>query len=249
MGRVFQNLAGLLAGRFDRGGLGWAAPSVPRRPVVASTGLRGLDTALGIGGLPAGGVTELVGSPREQSAGGVVCLSARIAAHFQHRQQMVAIIDLTGSYDAALAEQCGLAAAHHLLSRPRTLRAALKRLEQAARQVDLVIVCLGMLSETLAQVPPALRRTLLARLRRIVRSSSAAFLLLTTPQEKHPFHPLNYPRGFPLDRLAEIRLWIQEEHWLPRRGPKTTCRLQVAVVDSRLAAPGKGVSLRIKLSP
>jgi recombination protein RecA len=219
------------------------AADIPTLP----TGLRPLDKALGIGGLPCGKITELIGPGRTSLSGGVTCIAAKIGSKIQRQQQLVTIIDMRYNFDPWQAERCGLIAPQLLLTRPDTVFAALTTLESAARNPGLVVVNMGLVSGLLSHANPDLLKTLLGRLRSIVRQSESVFLFLTTPFEDNPFSPTSYPSGFPLADLADIRLWVQEENWTYKEGLATAYKASLAVIKNRLAPVGTGADIRIKL--
>ena len=247
--RIIQSVAGVLAEPAPR-------PAIPtqlayRAPadiLTIPTGLRPVDRALGIGGLPCGKITELMGSGASATGGGTTCITAKIAARLQRQQEIVTIIDMNHSFDPWQAQRCGLIAPHLLLARPDTLLAALTTLENAARNTKLVIVVMGFVTGLLEHVGPESLMTLLRRLEKIVKQSGTAFIFVTTPQQKDPFSPSNYPGGFPLADLAEIRLWVQDENWSYDAGLVTAYKASLTVVKNELATAGKGATVRIKLA-
>jgi RecA/RadA recombinase len=222
-------------------------PAVVKGPVL-STGLRPLDKTLSIGGLPGGHITELIGPAVSPPSDGVMCLAAKIGAKTQRQQLPVAIIDLPHTFDPWLAERCGLMAPHLFLTRPDTMLAALSTLESAARSPGLALVNLGVVSDLLRHAEPDLLKTLLGRLRVIVRQSNGVFLFITIPLDNNPFNPANYPAGFPLAELAAVRLWTQNESWTYKDSLATAYKATVTVIKNRLAAPGLGADIRLKLA-
>jgi hypothetical protein len=74
------------------------------------------------------------------------------------------------------------------------------------------------------------------------------FLFLTNPVDNNAFAPANYPPGFPLADLADIRLWVQSESWTNKDGFATAYKASIAVIKNRLAAVGTGTDIRIKLT-
>jgi recombination protein RecA len=212
-----------------------------------STGFRPLDKALGTGGLPYSKITELIG-PAATSLSGTTTLAARMASKVQRKQQVVTIIDMSHSFDTWYAEQAGLIAPQLLLNRPNTVFEAVTTLERAAQTEGMVIVVMGVVAELLKHAEPDLLKTLLGRLRAIVRQSNNIFLVITSPQTKDPFSPANYPVGFPLAELADVRLWIQEENWTYKEGLASAYKASLAVIKNRLAIAGKGADVRIKFS-
>jgi recombination protein RecA len=212
-----------------------------------STGIRPLDRAVGIGGLPVGKITELVGPNGGSITGGPTLLAARIAARAQKQQKTVVIVDMAHSFDPWQAERCGLIAPQLLLTRPDTVFDAVATLEQAGRSAQLVIIVLGIVSDLLSHIEPDLLNTLLRRIHNIVHTSSGAFLFSTIPVNKDPFSPENYPPGFQLARLASLRLWLQNESWSFAGGLPTAYKASLTVIKNNLALAGKGANLHIKL--
>ncbi|RPJ59184.1 MAG: hypothetical protein EHM12_07160 [Dehalococcoidia bacterium] len=222
-------------------------PPVTNVPTL-STGLRPLDKTLGIGGLPCGKITELLGPATQPASDGVLCIAAKIGAKIQRQQQLVTIIDMMRNFDPWQAERCGLMAPHLFLTRPDTAFAALATMESAAHSQGLVLVNMGAVPELLRHAGPDLLKTLLWRLRGIVRQSDSVFLFITIPQDNNPFSLANYPSGFPLAELAEVRLWVQNESWTYKDGLATAYKANLTVIKNRLAVAGLGADIRIKLA-
>ena len=247
--RIIQSVAGVLAEPAARPAIPTKlAYKAPADVQTVPTGFRPIDKALGIGGLPCGKITELIGSGASPIGSGTTCLTAKIAAKVQRQQEIVTIIDMNQSFDPWQAERCGLIAPQVLIARPDTLLAALATLESAARNSKLVIVVMGIVTGLLQHVEPESLKTLHRRLENIVKHSESVFIFVTTPSNKDPFNPSNYPDGFPLTDLAEIRLWVQEESWSHEAGLVTAYKANITVIKNRLAVAGKGADIRLKLA-
>ncbi|NJN93006.1 MAG: hypothetical protein HC875_02410 [Anaerolineales bacterium] len=246
--QIIENVAGLFSGRLARPALPAAFNFRPAGQVVAlPTGFRALDKALGIGGLPQGKITELMGTEVEASSGALL-LAAGIAAKVQRKQQIVTIIDLSHQFDPWLGERCGLIAPQLLLTRPETAFAALTTLESVAGRDGLVMIVMGVVADLFSQTERNLLYTLLGRLRAIIRQSNSAFLFVTSPSDNSPFSPANYPAGFPLADIANIRLWIQEDTWTHQHGIATAYKASLAVIKNEWAVAGAGADIRINLT-
>jgi hypothetical protein len=211
------------------------------------TGIRALDKAVEIGGLPHGQVTELVESDNGLSAGGGTLIASRIAARAQRQQQIVSIIDLNRGFDPWQAERCGLVAPQLLLSRPDTVFEAVSSLESAARHAALVVVMMGSALDLLAHVGASRRKTLLRRLRNIAHTGQSVILLITNPGKNDPFDPATYPPGFPLADIAAVRLWMQDETWSYNDGLATAFKASLTVIKNDFGTVGKGANVRVKL--
>lgn len=248
--KVFESVAGILINPFSRFHLPVAANTnpIPADLVTVTTGFRALDKAVGLGGLPYGRVTELMGPGGSLASSGALNIAARIAAKVQRKQQIVTIIDLSTNFDPWQAERCGLIAPHLLLQQPETIFEALTALEVTAQREGLIIVIFGQTSNLLSQASPHLRKALLGRVRHIVKPSPAAFLFLTIAEAANPFSPHNYPAGFPLAELADLRLWIQDESWTHQAGQATSYKASVTVIKNNLTLVGRGADIRIKFT-
>ncbi len=219
----------------------------PAEITTLSTGCRPVDKALGIGGLPCGKLTELMGPLDSAIGSGATCIAAYIASKVQRQQELVTIIDMDHSFDPWQAERCGLMAPHLFLVRPDTVFSAITTFERAAQNATLVIVMMGVVTDLLYEVDPDLLKTLLRRLRNIITRSTSVFLFLTTPHENDPFSPTNYPPGFPLAEFADVRLWVQDETWTQKDGLTQAYKANLTVIKNELAMPGLGATIRVKL--
>ena len=249
IGQVIQNVTGLFAPSVTN----WKFPAKAdyKQPVdidVLPTGMRPLDKATGLGGIPFGTPIELIGPGTTTIRGGASCIAARIAARVQRRQGTIAIVDMTGSFDPWQADRCGLVASHLFLTCPQTVLNAITTLEDAAKNADFVIVVMDIVAELLQRVEPDLLKALLRRLNTIVSRSEGIFLFITAPKKSDPFDPANYPPGFALADIAALRLWVRDESWVYKDGLTTTYKASLTVIKNELGVPGKGADIRIKLS-
>src|SRR5579885_3149436 len=81
---------------------------------VISTGSIGLDTALGIGGLPKGRVIEIYGP----ESSGKTTIAIHVIAEAQKKGGMCAIIDAEHAFDSAYAQKLGVDVDNLLISQP-----------------------------------------------------------------------------------------------------------------------------------
>ncbi len=246
--RVIQSMAGLLSEPVVQARTKSGLYQTPLDIPALSTGMRPLDKALGVKGLPYGHIVELVAPGINFTKGGSTCIVARIAAKVQRQQEVVTLIDMNHGLDPWQAERCGLIAPQLLLTRPDTLFKALTAIEHAAYEARLIIVFMGLVDQLLQHVEPRLLSTLLRRLQNIVRSSDSAFVVVTHSSQDDPFHPQNYPPGFPLADVATVRLSIQEEGWTYQGVLATAYKANITVIKNQLGAAGTGADVRIKLS-
>src|SRR5215467_5939709 len=81
---------------------------------VVSTGSIGLDTALGVGGLPKGRVVEIYGP----ESSGKTTIAIHIIAEAQKKGGVCAIIDAEHAFDSAYAQKLGVDVDNLLISQP-----------------------------------------------------------------------------------------------------------------------------------
>jgi recombination protein RecA len=113
------------------------AGNVNNVPVV-STGILGLDVALGIGGLPRGRVVEIYGP----EASGKTTLTLQVIAQAQKAGGVAAFVDAEHALDPVYAEKLGVNTEELLVSQPDTGEQALEIADMLVRSsaVDVVVV-------------------------------------------------------------------------------------------------------------
>ena len=162
-----ENLAALrllLAGRFPQ--------TVPRPPAVLPTGVAAIDEA-GDGGLPLGGITEVVASA--PSSGGQL-LIARLLGATRARRMRAALVDALDAFDPRSHEAPLLQ--HLVWVRCRTLDEAMHATDILVRDANLSLVMLdlrGVEPRALHGVPA----TTWYRLQRALERSDMAMVVFT----------------------------------------------------------------------
>ena len=103
-----------------------------------STGSLSLDTALGIGGIPRGRITEVFGT----ESSGKSTLAYHVMASSQKAGGTVAYIDAEHALDPDYAAKCGVNADDLLLSQPDSAEESLEICEYLVRSgaVDVVVL-------------------------------------------------------------------------------------------------------------
>ena len=105
---------------------------------VVSTGSLGLDTALGVGGLPRGRVVEIYGP----ESSGKTTLTLQVVAEMQKLGGTCAFIDAEHALDIQYAQKLGVNLQELLISQPDTGEQALEIVDALVRSgsVDLVVI-------------------------------------------------------------------------------------------------------------
>jgi len=216
-----------------------AAPTTP-------TGFAALDEALGAGGLPLGRPSEIVGAPTS----GMATLALKVIAAAQARghqgRPLAAWLDLEKTFDPDYAARCGVDISRLLIVRPYTARQGMAMLPDFALGGGFSVLVVDAPLRALAA--PETAEALAAALARLIaplsRSGCALLFLSALPPGSPPTLD-GYPGQTGLPHYAAVRLLIQRERWLYRRGDVAGYEAQVLVVKNRLAAEGARAEIAI----
>lgn len=216
-----------------------AAPVVPHIP----TGFIPLDAALtGLGGIPRGRITEVLGAPTS----GKATLALKIVAKAQAEGDLAAYVDLAATFDPDYADRCGVKVSRLLLVRPQTGLEALEITRSLLAERAAGLILFDNVFDLLN--PPADFPRLSANLRQLPQllSRSRSALIFLTPL--HPGQPLsetNYPGGFALPHYATLRLRLRREQWLHKHRDIRGYRAQVLILKNKLGQAGRRVKIAI----
>jgi recombination protein RecA len=202
-------------------------------PVIA-TGFAALDTALGIGGIPRGRITEFLGTPTSGMSTIVLTLMARAQA----QGDVVAYVDLSRTFDPEYAVSIGIDLAALLLVRPPTAADALELIHALAASGGVGVLSVDSLSMLQSEPRDA---PLLAQALRILpgalAASPCALIALTLlPYSSAMTRSFGF-NGSLLGHAAALRLHIAREDWLPTGQGLPGATACVTVLKHRLAAP------------
>ena len=195
-----------------------------------SSGFPALDQLLGCGGIPRGRVMALCGLP----SAGRGMLTQHLIAHAQRELDVMAYLDLSGTFDGESAARCAIDLERLLVIRPDKTGDSLAYGELVgtlvALKVDLIVVDASVTAKGVA-FPDWLAAE-------IAHGRSAVLVL-------QPFGQA------PLTDHAAVRLRVERMAWLRggsvRSGAITGCRVRVTVLDSRFSAPGQQTLLDLVL--
>ena len=210
-----------------------ASPAVETPHV--STGFGVLDTALGIGGVPRGRITECLGG----YTSGKTTVVLKTAAQATKVGDVVAFIDLERTFNPDYARRAGVDLSRVVLPPAEDPLQALEitRYLVAERGIGMVIFndvanlvgqdrAAAWLSATLRQIAGALH------------PSHCALIFLTTPLHAE-VRPADYPSGFALAHFAAVRLGFELARPLRRRDGTRGFRIRVRVLKNKLAPPAR----------
>jgi recombination protein RecA len=204
-----------------------------------STGFLPLDQALGIGGLPKGRVSELVGP----ATSGKTTLALKFLAQAQKGGGQVAYVDQARAFDPDYAHRCGLDLSRLLVVAPYDLLEALAMTEALAGSGGLEAVVFDGLDAIWGDaVSASLLAACLDRLAAPLARSGTVLLFL---------HGLALGKSPALSALAHhatVRLHIVRERWLRSHGDIRGYEARVEVLKNRLGPAGRTMSITIEFN-
>jgi recombination protein RecA len=215
------------------------AAAAPPAPVAhISTTFPDLDAALGIGGLPRGRITEIVGP----ATSGKVTLAAKVLSAAQRdKEALVAWLDLSNSCDPDYLHRCGLDLDRLLVVRPRDAADALAialHLVASKALAALVFESLPLFGPgpaDLAPIDQGLLTGTLERLATAVTLTACVVIFLTEP----------HAQSRTLAHGASVRLTIRRERWITRGPDVRGYEGQVEIVKHKLGRAGAVTPIRI----
>jgi recombination protein RecA len=211
---------------------GAAVPHIP-------TGFPPLDRALGIGGLPRGKISELVGP----ATSGKTTLALKFLAQAQADGGQVGYIDQARYFDPDYAHRCDLDLSRLLVGRPYDLREALAMTESLGRSGSLSALVFDADALDFLWTDPEATPQLAAFLDRLpapLARSGMVFLLL------HESPTGRSPALSALAHYATVRLQVVRERWLRRHGDIRGYKARVEVLKNRLGPAGRTVTIAIE---
>lgn len=231
---TLQQLIVIIQRRWGARALRWLGDAHPAHAVLP-TGFAALDAALGIGGVPRGRLTELLGMPTS----GATTLALTLLAQAQAQGDLAGYIDLSRTFDAEHAALLGVDLATLLLVRPASAADALEMIHALIASGGLGVLVVDSLA--LLQTDPH-DRVLLDRALRVLpsvlaRSPCALVALTPLPYSPALTRTLAFA-GAPLAHAAALRLHVAREGWLAAAHGPPGCHARISVLTHQLAPLG-----------
>ncbi|WP_179131283.1 recombinase RecA [Candidatus Entotheonella palauensis] len=228
-----------------------------RTTAVTPTGAPGLDAALGTGGLPRGGMTEIFGP----EACGKTTLALHIIATAQQSGGMAALIDAEHALDPAYCRALGVDLSALLFSQPDTGEQALGIVELLVHSnaVDVIVVDSvaalvpqAELGGDLSAMPVGLHAGLMAQglrqLSAVIGKSGSSVIFLNQlryqPGPKFSHHETT-TGGRALTSYAAVRLEMRRMKTLKRQDRSVGSRVRIRVVKNKHGPPFRQTELDI----
>lgn len=208
-----------------------------------STTFPALDEALaGIGGIPRGRITEILGEPTS----GMVTLALKIVTQAQAQGDTAIYIDLGATFDPDYAARYGVKPSQLLLVRLASGREALDITRDLVTGRGTGVVIFDSVADLLAAAPqtPALTPSLRA-LPQALAHAHCALIFLTPLQFGHAHSPDNYPSGLALPHWATVRLLLRKERWLQKQGDIRGYQARVLVLKNKFGPAGRSAQIAI----
>lgn len=216
---------------------------------IISTGSIGLDTALGIGGLPRGRVTEIYGP----ESSGKTTLAIHAVAEAQKAGGIAAIIDAEHAFDRFYASKLGVDIENLLISQPDNGEQALEIADHLIRSgaIDIVVIdsvaaltpkaeIEGEMGDSKMGLQARLMSQALRKLTANINRTNTCCIFINQLREKIGVmfgNPETTTGGNALKFYASVRLDIRKISQIKEGEDATGNRTRVKIVKNKLAPP------------
>ncbi|HEY8712228.1 MAG TPA: recombinase RecA [Thermoanaerobaculia bacterium] len=214
-----------------------------------STGSIGVDSALGVGGVPRGRIVEIFGP----ESSGKTTLSLHIIAEAQQVGGLAAFIDAEHALDAEYAKKLGVDVDNLLVSQPDSGEQALEIVEVLVRSgaIDVIVIdsvaalvpraeLEGEMGDSHLGLQARLMSQALRKLTGIVSKSRTCLIFINQIREKIGVmfgNPETTTGGRALKFYSSIRLDIRRTSQIKEGEEVIGSRVKVKVVKNKCAAP------------
>lgn len=249
-----DNIISALAKDLGKGSI-MRSSSVPEEVDVISTGIIGIDRAIGVGGIPRGRITEIYGP----ESSGKSTLALHVIGEGQRGNLVAAYIDAEHAFDPDYAATLGVDIESLLLSQPDSGEQALEITEALVRtgEVGLVVIdsvaslvpkaeLEGDMGQSFMGLQARLMGQAMRKLTGVTAKSNTALLFINQLREKLGLqfgNPETTPGGRALKFYASLRIDLRRgsaiEHGTEQEG--FVCRIKT--VKNKLASPYKTVEV------
>ena len=224
---------------------------------IIPTGSIALDSALGVGGVPRGRVTEIFGP----ESSGKTTLAQHIVAEAQRLGGTAAFIDAEHAIDVEYASKLGINIDELLVSQPDTGEQALDITEMLVRSGALDVVVIdsvaalvprseieGEMGDSSVGVQARLMSKALRKLTGVLSKSRTCLIFINQIREKIGVmfgNPETTTGGRALKFYSSVRLDIRRIGALKEKGETVGNRTRVRVVKNKVSPPFKEVEFDI----
>ncbi len=235
--------------RFGDGALMQLGEATHLNVEIVPTGSLALDTALGVGGLPRGRITEIYGP--EGSGKTTIC--QHIVAEVQKQGGIAAFIDMEHALDVTYAVSCGIDVNSLYISQPDTGEQALEIVEALVRSgaVDVIVVdsvaalvpraeIEGEMGDSHPGLQARLMSQALRKLSGVIKQSNCVMIFTNQLRMKIGImfgSPETTSGGRALKFYASVRLDVRRITSIKVQGEVIGHRTRVRVTKNKVAPP------------
>ena len=215
----------------------------PRTIPHIPTSFEALDQALGIGGIPRGRVTEMLGAPTS----GMSTLALKTASQAQSKGDTIIYLDLAHTFDPDYADRCGVNLSQLILARPHSGLEGLEIAWAFVADGSAGLIIFDSIADLLLESRS--HQALSTTLRQLVgalANSLCALVFLTPLYFGDAASASNYPSGFALAHYASLRLLIQRARWITYRSDIVGYQAEITTLKNKMAPMGAPTKIDIR---